>query len=63
MDDRTNARLDMIEPGRFFVLCETLNGGVTGRAYTSVAEALAEFRSVTDRDGRGNTVQPIELAA
>jgi len=47
IDDRVKARLDMIEPGIFFVLCETTNGGITGRSYTSVAEALDEVRKIT----------------
>ena len=41
-----NARLDMIEPGRFFVIRETELGGVTGRAFTSAAEALQDLNRV-----------------
>jgi hypothetical protein len=31
----------MIAPGRFFVLCETATGGITGRAYTEYSQARA----------------------
>jgi len=64
MDDRIRARLDMIEPGIFFVLCENKDGGITGRTYTSVAEALKDVQVVnSSRRHQHHQPQTLSLAA
>ena len=62
MDHRMRARLDMIEPGRFVVLCEATNGGITGRTFASVTEALAHLDEITKSENR-TPIQPMLLAA
>jgi hypothetical protein len=61
MAERLQARLDMIEPGRFFVMRESENGSVTGRAYTSATEALQDLNSVAA--AQNSNAVPLSLAA
>ena len=49
MDTCVKARLDMIEPGRFFVLYQNDNGSVTGRAFTDISQALEHLDLANDR--------------
>jgi len=49
MNHRVNARLDMIEPGRFFVLYQNANGSVTGRAFTDISQAVEHLNLANDR--------------